>query len=106
MKNPYAVLGAGPSYDETELRLAYIKTVKTAHPDHGGSARHFAEVREAWSILGDPEQRAASAVSVRQSAVRRVEVATRDTVLVIGGVGTCMTSTVAAKGLGQSLRWC
>jgi len=59
MKNPYAVLGADPSYDEAELRLAYIKAVKAAHPDHGGSARRFAQVREAWSILGDPQTRAA-----------------------------------------------
>jgi hypothetical protein len=59
MKNPYTVLGADPSYNEAELRLAYIKAVKVAHPDHGGSARRFTQVREAWSILGDHETRAA-----------------------------------------------
>jgi curved DNA-binding protein CbpA len=56
-RNYYAVLGVVSSASRDEIKAAYRTLVRTAHPDRGGSADHFALIAEAWEILGDPAQR-------------------------------------------------
>jgi ferredoxin len=51
MESPFAVLGLDPEADESEIRRAYRKRVKEAHPDHGGSVEEFRAVRTAYERL-------------------------------------------------------
>ena len=63
MKTLYDLLGALPKDDAEELRTAFRKAAKGAHPDlHPGdpdAALKFREIVRASEILGDTEQRAA-----------------------------------------------
>ncbi|OUE09204.1 Chaperone protein DnaJ [Clavibacter michiganensis] len=54
----YAVLGVEPSASQDEIRRAYRRRVRAAHPDMGGSADEFQAVRDAFESVGDPESRA------------------------------------------------
>jgi hypothetical protein len=56
---PYEVLGVSPSASEDELRRAYRKMLRDAHPDTGGSEARFHAVQLAWERIGTPERRAA-----------------------------------------------
>lgn len=56
--SPYEILGVDPDASEAEIRAAYRRAVRTAHPDAGGTAGMFGMVREAYEILVDPERRA------------------------------------------------
>jgi hypothetical protein len=49
--NPYTRLGINKYSTEEEIRLAYRKCLLTSHPDHGGSAADFDEVRLAYTRL-------------------------------------------------------
>src|SRR5439155_3461282 len=60
----YEVLGVGRSATEQELKSAYRKLALQHHPDRNpGSAEHatekFKEITEAYSVLADPQKRAA-----------------------------------------------
>lgn len=57
----YDVLGIGPAAGPDEVRAAYRRAARDAHPDrHGaGSAERMARVNEAWRVLGDPLRRRA-----------------------------------------------
>lgn len=57
--SPYAVLGVSESTSEPELRRAYLRKLREAHPDTGGSTAQFDRVRRAWEQVGTPEARAA-----------------------------------------------
>lgn len=60
--DPFATLGLGRGASEREIRAAYRRAVKRAHPDQGGSAEAFRKVQEAAAVLlARAEQRAASA---------------------------------------------
>ncbi|MDA3805525.1 DnaJ domain-containing protein [Clavibacter sp. CT19] len=54
----YAVLGVDPAASQEEIRRAYRRRVRAAHPDMGGSADAFQAVRDAFEAVGDPESRA------------------------------------------------
>jgi hypothetical protein len=84
--NHYEVLGVGPSAQPNEIRDAYRRAARAAHPDrHGaGSAERMAAVNEAWRVLGDSTRRKA------YDEARRGH--TGDTV---GGGHTGNSSTVA-----------
>lgn len=45
------VLGLDGQASETKVRQTYQRLVARAHPDRGGSADRFIEIREAWEIL-------------------------------------------------------
>lgn len=55
----YEVLGAAPDASSEELKCAYRRAVRMAHPDTGGSAEAFQIVQDAWVVLGDPVRRKA-----------------------------------------------
>lgn len=51
MDSPFEILRIDPDAEEGEIRQAYRDRVKEAHPDHGGSAREFRRVTEAYRSL-------------------------------------------------------
>lgn len=62
MKNPYEVLGVDRNSTQKEIKSAYRKLAKKYHPDlNGGSeeaSEKLKEINEAFSIIGDEENRA------------------------------------------------
>lgn len=53
----YEVLGAARGASSEELKRAYRRAVRAAHPDTCGSAEAFQTVQDAWAVLGDPVRR-------------------------------------------------
>jgi hypothetical protein len=55
----YEVLGADRRASPAELRAAFRRAARAAHPDHAGDASgaRMAAVNEAWRVLGDAELR-------------------------------------------------
>lgn len=55
----YRVLGAARDASAHDLREAYRRAARAAHPDRHGAAssERMAEVNEAWRVLGDPVRR-------------------------------------------------
>ncbi|WP_122089716.1 ferredoxin Fer [Halalkalicoccus subterraneus] len=51
MVSPFDVLSIDPDADDAEIDRAYRRRVMETHPDHGGSAREFQSVREAYEQL-------------------------------------------------------
>ncbi|MEM9329842.1 MAG: DnaJ C-terminal domain-containing protein [Pseudomonadota bacterium] len=62
MPNPYSVLGVSKAADEKAIKSAFRKLAKKYHPDQNKDDRNaqakFAEVNQAYEILGDQEKRA------------------------------------------------
>ena len=57
--SPYEVLGVPASASQDELRVAYRRMLRQAHPDTGGSDALFVAVQHAWAVIGTPDARAA-----------------------------------------------
>jgi hypothetical protein len=57
--SPYEVLGVSATVTQEELRKAYRRKLRAAHPDTGGSEALFVAVQGAWAAVGTPEARAA-----------------------------------------------
>jgi curved DNA-binding protein CbpA len=55
--NYYAVLGVTSDATREQIRSAYRVKVRTAHPDTGGDHELFAQIAEAWEVLGNPDER-------------------------------------------------
>lgn len=53
----YEVLQIAVTATPQEIKTAYRKAVRTAHPDHGGSAEEFRQLTEAYQVLIDPAAR-------------------------------------------------
>ena len=78
-KNYYTILGVTPDASTEEIRAAYRRRAKEHHPDRrGGNSEAFLELREAYSVLSDPEQRAAYDNHLREMR-RRTAAATAKT---------------------------
>lgn len=45
------VLGLRPDAGEVEIQLAYIRLIRTAHPDNGGSDWLAARINQARDVL-------------------------------------------------------
>ena len=62
MRDPYHVLGLSKTASEAEIKSAYRRLAKTYHPDHNAddprAKERFAEVGNAYEILGDKDKRA------------------------------------------------
>jgi len=48
---PYSVFGLQKSASNEDMKKAYRKEVRKAHPDKGGSAELFRKIREAWEYF-------------------------------------------------------
>ena len=61
MRNPYSILGVPKSANEREIKSAFRKLAKKYHPDHNKddpkAQEKFAEVNQAYEIVGDKEKR-------------------------------------------------
>jgi len=55
----YEVLGVPATASEDDVRQAYRRLVKAAHPDVAGDAEDFRRITEAYDVLTAPAQRAA-----------------------------------------------
>jgi curved DNA-binding protein CbpA len=55
----YEILGVTEGASAEEVRQAYRRLVKAAHPDLAGDPARFRLVTEAYDVLSDPTQRAA-----------------------------------------------
>ncbi|SQD95394.1 hypothetical protein FMEAI12_3120017 [Parafrankia sp. Ea1.12] len=67
----YEVLGIVRTATDAEIRAAYRRAAKHAHPDAGGSPRSFQRVHAAYRVLGDPARRRAYDLGVARSAEAR-----------------------------------
>jgi DnaJ-class molecular chaperone len=61
MRDPYAVLGVAKSATAAEVKSAYRRAAKKHHPDQNpgdkGAQARFAELNQAYEVLGDPAKR-------------------------------------------------
>jgi hypothetical protein len=57
--NHYDVLGLTPDATARQIKSAYRKAARAAHPDLGGNPEHFHAIALAFETLGDPQRRAA-----------------------------------------------
>jgi len=57
--SPYDVLGVSPTATTHELRKAYRRMLREAHPDTGGTEARFHAVQRAWALVGTSSSRAA-----------------------------------------------
>ncbi len=62
MPNPYSVLGVQKSADEKAIKSAFRKLAMKYHPDQNADNKNaqakFAEINQAYEIIGDKEKRA------------------------------------------------
>lgn len=55
---PYEVLGVAADASQAELRRAYRRLLREAHPDTGGDPARFHAVQDAWKRIGEAGARA------------------------------------------------
>ena len=55
----YKTLGVTKSATPEQIKKAYRKLAREHHPDVGGNEETFKKINEAYSVLSDPEKRAA-----------------------------------------------
>ncbi len=55
--DPYNVLGVSPNATKAEIKAAYKKRAKEAHPDKGGDADEFSRVGKSYKLLTDDRAR-------------------------------------------------
>jgi DnaJ-class molecular chaperone len=78
-KNYYQILGLPDSANADEIKSAYRRKAKIAHPDHSGKpSGAFLEIKEAYDTLSDSKKReaydaAAAAPVIKVRSGRRVE---------------------------------
>lgn len=56
-KSYYEILGIPPSADVEEIKAAFRNLSMQHHPDQGGDADKFLEVRDAYKILSEVKSR-------------------------------------------------
>ncbi len=69
MPTHYDVLGVPEGASGEEVRQAYRRLVKAAHPDLAGDAAQFRLITQAYDVLSDPAQRAAYDRGLRPQGV-------------------------------------
>lgn len=96
MTDPYTLLGVLPTASAEEIKTAFRRAARVHHPDKGGDAGKFAEVRAAYETLSDPAKRAAldtgnvdgGVASEETIAARAAQDAGGGPCPVCGGLGT------------------
>jgi len=68
VRTHYEILGVSATASAQELKTAYRRLLRQAHPDLGGSAALLDLVTEAYDTLKDPSQRARYDAALRQAA--------------------------------------
>ena len=58
MENHYFTLGISPRAAADEIKSAYRRCAREAHPDRCGDAEKFQAVQAAYTLLSDPDKRA------------------------------------------------
>ncbi len=58
MADLYEILGVARNASEDEIKRAYRKRARTAHPDVGGEEEEFKAITHAYEVLSDPQRRA------------------------------------------------
>ena len=66
----YQVLQVAVTATDKEIKVAYRRAARTAHPDHGGDAAAFRRVTAAYETLIDPQRRKAYDRSYAAGTVR------------------------------------
>ncbi len=56
-KSYYDILGVPPGADPKDIKDAYRRAARAAHPDLGGTAARFHDVAVAYETLSDPQRR-------------------------------------------------
>lgn len=69
MPTHYEVLGVAPTASEEDVRHAYRRLAKTAHPDAHGDPARFTRLTEAYDVLSDPARRAVYDRDLRRPVV-------------------------------------
>jgi curved DNA-binding protein CbpA len=71
MADHYATLGVAFEADRTAIQAAYRRLARLHHPDFGGDPTVMSALNEAWSVLGNPQQRSTydAARRLRRAAV-------------------------------------
>jgi hypothetical protein len=69
----YQVLRVAVTATEKEIKVAYRRAARTAHPDHGGDAAAFRQVTRAYETLIDPTRRKAYDRSYAAGTLRNEE---------------------------------
>ena len=59
MKNYYEILQVSPHASSEIIRAVWTALMKQHHPDTGGNSQQAKRINEAYSVLKDPEKRAA-----------------------------------------------
>ena len=57
MIDPYETLGVARDADAAQVKTAYRKRAKNAHPDTGGDIDAFARLKTSYELLSDPVRR-------------------------------------------------
>lgn len=58
MSDLYAILGVPRDASEDDIKRAYRRKAREAHPDRGGDEEAFKEITRAYQVLSDPQRRA------------------------------------------------
>ena len=62
----YQILGIAPTATQKEIRAAYKRAARNAHPDRGGTHEAFIKIKRAYETLHDPVQREMYDLGARQ----------------------------------------
>lgn len=70
-KSYYAILGVSSDATPDEIRSAYRLLAKEFHPDHyDGDSRRFREIQEAYSVVGNTQERCKYDENIRKIKLR------------------------------------
>lgn len=57
MSDYYNILGVDKNATEDDIKKAFRKIAREAHPDKGGDTEKFQQIQAAYEVLGNPEKR-------------------------------------------------